>query len=187
MVFIRIWHFVNVCKPSHKKSHFSKNRHILQKIITVSSSAHLLKKVNISPKISIFLQKNWHFFTKIDIDRKTCYFASKFARHYFISVLRNSLICPKTDAFCIKCYFLLKESNATKNWHFSKAKDTSLRKLNISFRNQHFWKWWPFATKMIKILQNWCFRNIFAFTSEAHITKKLILLKQIVIFFRIDT
>ena len=27
--------------------------------------------------------------------------ASKLARHYFITVLRNSFICPKTDAFCI--------------------------------------------------------------------------------------
>ena len=37
-----------------------------------------------------------------------------------------------------------------------------------------------------KILQNWRFCKIFAFTSEAHVTKKLILLKQIVIVFRID-
>ena len=31
--FIRIWHFVNVYKPSHIKSHFSKkkNKHIVQK------------------------------------------------------------------------------------------------------------------------------------------------------------
>ena len=34
-----------------------------------------------------------------------------------------------------------------------------------------------------KILQNWCFCKIFDFTSEAHITKKLTLLKQIAIFF----
>ena len=33
-----------------------------------------------------------------------------------------------------------------------------------------------------KIFQNWCFWKIFAFTSEAHITKKLTLLKQIDIF-----
>ena len=37
--------------------------------------------------------------------------------------------------------------------------------------------------KIEKILQNWCFCKIFDFTSEAHITKKLTLLKQIVIFF----
>ena len=34
-----------------------------------------------------------------------------------------------------------------------------------------------------KILQNWCFCKIFAFTSEAHITEKFTLPKQIVIFF----
>ena len=37
-----------------------------------------------------------------------------------------------------------------------------------------------------KILQNWCFCKIFAFTSKAHITKKLTLPKQIVIFPKID-
>ena len=106
-----------------------------KKIITFSSSAHLMKKSTFLPKISISFAQNWHFSTKIGIDRNTCHFASKFARHYFITVLGNSLICPKTDAFCIKCYFLLKETNATKNWHFSKTEDTSLRKLNISFKN----------------------------------------------------
>ena len=34
-----------------------------------------------------------------------------------------------------------------------------------------------------KKFQNWCFCKIFDFTSEAHITKKITLLKQIVIFF----
>ena len=38
-----------------------------------------------------------------------------------------------------------------------------------------------------KILQNWCFCKIFAFTSEAHITKKLKLLKHIVIFSELTT
>ena len=107
------------------------------------------KGQHFSQNFNIFPQ-NWHFCTKIDIDRNNCQFASKFARHYFITVLRNSLICPKTDAFCIKCYFLLKENNATKNWHFSKTEDTSLRKLNISIKIKNFWKWWPFATKIKK-------------------------------------
>ena len=131
--FIRILHFVNVYKPSHKKSHFSKNSHILQKKkkkITFGSGGHN-EKVNISPNILTFFAQNWHFCTKIDIDANTRRFASKFARHYSLTVLRNSLIYPKTDAFCIKCYFLLKENNATKNWHFSKTEDTSLRKLII--------------------------------------------------------
>ena len=37
--------------------------------------------------------------------------------------------------------------------------------------------------KYQKNLQNWCFCKILAFNSEAHITKKLTLLKLIVIFF----
>ena len=107
-----------------------------KKIITFSSSsAHLMKKSTFLPKFSSFFAQNWHFCTKIDIDRNTCHFASKFARHYFITELRNSLICQKTDAFCIKCYFLPKENNATKNWHFSKTEDTFLRILNISIKN----------------------------------------------------
>ena len=79
-----------------------------KKIITFSSSAHLMKKSTFLPKFIFFGTKLTFFSTKIDIDRNTCHFASKFARHYFITVLRNSLICPKTDAFCIKCYILLK-------------------------------------------------------------------------------
>ena len=38
-----------------------------------------------------------------------------------------------------------------------------------------------------KILQKWCFCKIFAFTIEAHITKKLKLLKHIVIFSELTT
>ena len=122
--FIRIWHFVNVYKPLHKTSHFTKKIGIFRKkIIIFSSSAHLMKKSTFLPTFQFFFAQNWHFFTKIDIDRNTCNFASKFARHFFITILRNSLICPKTNAFCIKCYFLLKENNATKNWHFSKIED----------------------------------------------------------------
>ena len=71
-----------------------------------------------------------------------------FALLDFITVLKNSLIWPKTDTFCIKWYFLPKRNNAIKIWHFSKTENTSLRKLNISTRNEHFWKEWPFARKM---------------------------------------
>ena len=121
----------------HIKIHiFLKISIFCTKIITFSSSAHLMKKSTFFPKIYIFWGQNWHFFSiKNDIDRNTCHFASKFARHYFITVLKNSLICPKTEAFCIKYYFLLKENYATKNWHFSKTDDTSIRKLNISIKN----------------------------------------------------
>ena len=120
----------------HTKTHiFLKISIFCKKIITFSSSAHLMKKSTFLPKFIFFWHKIDIFSTKIDIDRNTCHFASKFARHYFITVLRNSLICPKTDAFCIKCYFLLKENYATKNWRFSKTEDTFIRKLNISIKN----------------------------------------------------
>ena len=114
----------------HTRSHiFLKISIFCKNIITFSSSAHLMKKSTFLPKFQFFFffAQNWHFCTKIDIDRNTCEF-SKFALHYSITVLKNSHICPKTDAFCIKCYFLLKENNATKNWHFSKTEDTSLKK-----------------------------------------------------------
>ena len=126
--FIRIWHFVNVYKPSHKKSHFSKKIGIFcKKIITFSSSAHLMKKSTFLQKFQFFWTK-LAFFTKIDIDLSLC------LKSLHDIILSLYSICPKTDAFCIKWYFLLKE-NATKNWHFSKTDDTSLRKLNISIKN----------------------------------------------------
>ena len=40
---------------------------------------------------------------------------------------------------------------------------------------------------MKKILQNWCFGKIFAFTSEAHIKKKLTLLKKMSFFTELTT
>ena len=171
----------------HTRSNFFlKIRTFCKKIITFSSSPHLMKKVNISPKISILFAQNWYFCTKIDIDRHTCNFASKFTRHYFITGLRNSLICPKTDDFCIKMLFFAKRKQRHQKLTLSKTEDISLRKLNISIKNWHFWKWWPFATKMEKSFKIGVFCKIFDFTSEAHITKKLTLLKQIAIFFRID-
>ena len=40
---------------------------------------------------------------------------------------------------------------------------------------------------MKKILQNWCFCKIFAFTGEAHITKTLTLLKKLSFFTELTT
>ena len=113
-----------------------------KKTITFSSSAHLIKKSTFLPKFHFFFfffAQNWHFCTKINIDRITCHFPSKFARNYSITVLKKSHICPKTDVFCIKCDFFAKRKQ---RHHFQR-------------------KWWPFATE--KILQNWCFCMIFAF------------------------
>ena len=109
-VFIRIRQFLDVY---HTKSHnFLKISMFSNKMFTFSSSAHLFEKINISHEIQIFSQ-NWHFCTKIDVEKNTRHFTPKFARHDFITVLKNSLICPKTNTFCIKWHFLPKGNNAT--------------------------------------------------------------------------
>ena len=121
-IYLRNWMFfsefdtllmyINLQTRSHI---FQKISIFCKKIITFSSSAHLMKKSTFLPKFHFFFfAQNWNFCTKIDINRNNCHFASKFARNYFINELRNSIICPKTDAFCIKYYFLPKENNATK-------------------------------------------------------------------------
>ena len=133
---------------NHTKSHnFLKISMFSNKKFTFSSSAQLFEKSTFLTKFNFF-SENWHFCTKIDVEKNTRHFTPKFARHDFITVLKNSLIYPKTNTFCIKWYFLPKGNNATKNWNFSKTENTSLRKLNISTRKEHFWKEWPFARKM---------------------------------------
>ena len=131
-----------------KSQNFLKMSMFSNKIFTFSSNAHLFEKINISHRNSIFFFQNWHFCTKIDVEKNTRHFTTKFARHDFITVLKNSVIWPKTNTFCIKWHFLRKGNNATKNWHFSKTENTSLRKLTMSTRNYNFWKEWPFARKM---------------------------------------
>ena len=127
---------------NHTKSHN------FLKISMFSVVVHnCLKKSTFLTKFNFFSQ-NWHFCTKIDVEKNTRHFTPKFARHDFITVLKNSLIWPKTNTFCIKWHFLPKGNNATKNWHFSKTENTSLRKLTMSTRNYNFWKEWPFARKM---------------------------------------
>ena len=92
-------------------------------------------------KKSTFLPK-FHFFShKIDIFApkliltETRNFVSKFTRHYFITGLRNSLICPNTDDFCIKMLFFTKRKQRHQKLTLPKRKDISLRKLNISIKN----------------------------------------------------
>ena len=120
------------------------------KIFTFSSRAQLFEKVKISHKISFFSPKNWQFCTKIDVEKNTRYFTPKVLHDLILSLyLKIHSFGPKTYTFCIKWYFFLpKRNNAIKIWHFSKSENTSLRKLNISTRNEHFWKEWPFARKM---------------------------------------
>ena len=118
------------------------------KIFTLTSRAQLFEKVKISHKISIFFPKKLSFAQILMLRKTLVTLPQSFARLDFITVLKNSLLWPKTNTFCIKWYFLPKRNNAIKIWQFSKTENTSLRKLNISTRNEHFWKDWPFARKM---------------------------------------
>ena len=135
--FIRFWHIVL------KISIFCK------KIITFSSSAHLMKKSTFLPKFQFFLHKIDIFAPEL-ILTETLVTLPQSLHDIILSLCLEIHSFPKNWRFWHKMLFLLKENNATKNWHFSKIEDTSLRKLNISFNNWHIWKWWPFATKIKK-------------------------------------
>ena len=124
-VFIRFDRFLMYIDIHTKSQNFLKISMFSNKIFTLTSRAQLFEKVNISHKISIFFPQNWQFCTKIDVEKNTRYFTPKFARLDFITVLKNSLLWPKTNTFCIKWYFLPKRNNAIKIWHFSKTENTS--------------------------------------------------------------
>ena len=119
--------YINLQTKSHI---FLKISIFCKKIITFSSSTHLMKKSTFLPKFQYFctkltfLHQNWYWQKHLSLCFKVC-------TTLFISALTNSLICQKNDAFCIKCYFLLNENNATKNWHLSKTEDTSLKKTTL--------------------------------------------------------
>ena len=136
--FIRFWHIVL------KISIFCK------KIITFSSSTHLMKK-------STFLPKFQFFSHKIDI------FAPKLILTETLVILPQSLhdiilslyldihsFAQKLTIFAYKMLFFTKRKQRHRKLTLSKTEDISWRKLNISIKNWHFLKWWPFATKRKK-------------------------------------
>ena len=149
MKFLSYFDSFLMYKDIHTKSqNFLKISMFSNKIFTLTSRAQLFEKVNIFHKISIFCPKINVFAQKLMLRKTLVTLPQRFARLDFITVLKNSLLWPKTNTFCIKWYFLPKRNNAIKIWHFSKTENTSLRKLNISTKNEHFWKEWPFARKM---------------------------------------
>ena len=132
---------------NHTKSqNFLKISMFSNKIFTLTTI--VWKSQNFSQNFNFFSQKIDSFAQKLMLRKTLVTLPQRFARLDFITVLKNSLLWPKTNTFCIKWYFLPKRNNAIKIWHFSKTENTSLRKLNISTRNEHFWKEWPFARKM---------------------------------------
>ena len=124
---------------NHTKSqNFLKISMFSNKIFTLT--AIVWKSQNFSQNFNFFPPKIDSFAQKLMLRKTLVTLPQRFARLDFITVLKNSLLWPKTNTFCIKWYFLPKRNNAIKIWHFSKTENTSLRKLNISTRNEHFWK-----------------------------------------------
>ena len=145
-VFIRYDSFLMYIDIHTKSHNFLKISMFSNKIFTLTTI--VWKSQNFSQNFKFFFQKIDSFAQKLMLRKTLVTLPQRFARLDFITVLKNSLIWPKTNTFCIKWYFLPKRNNAIKIWHFSKTENTSLRKLNISTRNEHFWKEWPFARKM---------------------------------------
>ena len=124
--------YINLRTRSHI---FLKISIFCKKIITFSSSAHLMKKSTFLPKFQFFRTKLTLFAPKL-IMTETLSLCLKVCTTLFYQMnLEIHSFAKKLTPFCIKCYFLPKENNATKNWHFSKTEDTSLRILNISIKN----------------------------------------------------
>ena len=96
------------------------------------------------------MQKNvvkWQEFLSLSIFFQKCQFCVKKKKWNF----------RRNVKFSIKFLLLLK---VIKNWHFSKTENTSLRKLNISTRNEHFWKQWPFP------IEKWKYPSLLAFLQD---------------------
>ena len=144
-VFIRFDSFLMYIDIHTKSQNFLKISMFSNKIFTLTTivwkSQNFSQNFNFFPKKLTVLHKNWCW-------EKHSLLYPKVLHDLILSLLKNSLLWPKTNTFCIKWYFLPKRNNAIKIWHFSKTENTSLRKLNISTRNEHFWKEWPLARKM---------------------------------------
>ena len=107
MKFLSYFDSFLMYKGIHTKSqNFLKISMFSNKIFTLTSRAQLFEKVKISHKISIFFPKKLTVLAQKLMLRKTLVtLPQSFARHDFITVLKNSLLWPKTNTFCIKWYF----------------------------------------------------------------------------------
>ena len=148
-VFIRFDIFLIYIDIHTRSQNFLKISMFSNKIFTLTSRAQLFEQVEISHKISIFFPKKLTVLHKNWCWEKHSLLYPKVLHDLILSLyLKIHSFGQETNTFCIKWYFLPKGNNAIKIWHFSKTENTSLRKLNISTRNEHFWKEWPFARKM---------------------------------------
>ena len=142
MKFLSYFDSFLMYKDIHTKSqNFLKISMFSNKIFTITSRAQLFEKVKISHKISIFFPQNWQFCTNNWCWGKTLLTLLQSLHDMILSLyLKIHSFGQKTNTFCIKWHFLPKGNNATKNWHFSKTENTSLRKLTMSNRNYNFLK-----------------------------------------------
>ena len=79
------------------------------KIFTLTSRAQLFEKVKFSQNFNFFSQKIDSFAQKLMLRKTLVTLPQSFARLDFITVLKNSLIWPKTNTFCIKMIFFTKD------------------------------------------------------------------------------
>ena len=103
----------------HPKSHiFLKISMFCKKMITFSSSGRLMENSTFLPFFFFFLHKIYIFARKLILRETPVTLPQMFAQHHSITVLKNSLICPKTNAFCI-------------NWHFFSKRKQRHQKVDI--------------------------------------------------------
>ena len=94
-----------------------------------------MKKSTFLPKFQFFSHKTDIFAPTLILTETLVILPQNLQPHYFITGLRNSLICPKTDDFCIKMLFFTKRKQRHQKLILSKTEDISLRKLDISIKN----------------------------------------------------
>ena len=89
---------------------------VCKKMITFSSSGHLMEKSTFLPKfIFFFLHKIDIFARELILREKLVTLPQKFAQHDFIAVLKNSFFTQKLTILYKLTFFFPKENNATKN------------------------------------------------------------------------
>ena len=116
-----------------------------------------------------FFHQNWYWQKHLSLCRKVC-------TTLFYHCTWKFTHLPKNWRFLHKMLFLLKENNATKNWHFSKTEDTSLRKLNISFKTNiyengdHLLQKWKNPSKLL-FLQDFRFYQWSSHNREIYSSK----------------
>ena len=108
-VFIRFDSFLIYIDIHTRSQNFLKISMFSNKIFTLTSRAQLFEKVKISQNFNFFSKKIDSFAQKLMLRKTLVTLPQSFARLDFITVLKNSLIWPKTNTFCIKMIFFTKD------------------------------------------------------------------------------